>query len=161
MADFLITPIWLPHFEETVCCHQGRTEARSEGSGVGWDDDDPAFDWLFGLQTPTVWNRLIQFGVCCHREIQIDVHYKALESATFDGVFTIKVEDADGERTVFDAALKALPSEGGTFDETVTVALQPQPCGIIVTLEGEITATLNSTGEPNEGTFFIKAIRLT
>lgn len=165
--DFVCAPIWLSEFDEDHCCgttnhgEDGMTLVKSKGSDTGWDDDDPAVSWVFGRQSASVvWDRTIQFGICCHQNLEIDVHYKALESDTFDGTFTIKVLDADGETTVFDAALKSLPSEGGTFDETVTVEMQPRACGIIVTIEGEITVLTNAGGEPNEGTFWIDDVRI-
>ena len=88
------------------------------------------------------------------------MHYKALESDSFDGVFTIKIEDEDGERTLFDAATASIPGEGETLDVEIEEDMQPRACGIIITIEGEITDTENAGGEPNEGTFWIDDVRI-
>jgi hypothetical protein len=165
---FVCVPIWLSEFQESYCCGTSgvtgldeTTLVKSGGSDTGWDDDDPEFSWVFGRESASVvWNRTIQLGICCHRDLEIDVHYKAFESDSFDGVFTIKVEDADGVRTLFDAATAAIPGEGEELDVEIVTTVQPRACGIILTIIGEITVLTNTGGEPNEGTFWIDRVEI-
>lgn len=141
MGNFLITPIWLPTFEERVCCLSGgMTGVRSEGSETGWDDDDPDFFWQFMIWS-TISSRTVEFGICCSKNLEIDIFYDSFDADEFVGVFKITVEDADGTRVIFDGTAETLPLSPFTKSWTITEEVQPRACGVIVTIEGEVTDT--------------------
>ena len=139
MGDFLITPIYLPTFEERVCCRSGgMTGVRSEGSENYMNSDDPDFPWQF-VVWQTISSRTIEFGICCSKNLEIDINYQSLDADEFVGVFKITVEDDDGTRVIFDASQESLPLAPFQKNWTITEEVQPRACGVIVTIEGEVT----------------------
>lgn len=113
------------------------TGVRSDGTETGWDDDDPNFWWQFMIWS-TISSRTVEFGICCSKNLEIDIFYDSFDADEFVGVFKITVEDEDGVRVIFDGTAETLPLSPGTKSWTITEVVQPRACGVIVTIEGEV-----------------------
>lgn len=113
------------------------TGVRSDGTETGWDDDDPNFWWQFMIWS-TISSRTVEFGICCSKNLEIDIFYDSFDADEFVGVFKITVEDEDGVRVIFDGTAETLPLSPGTKSWAITEVVQPRACGVIVTIEGEV-----------------------